>query len=160
MDSKLSEPLYEDDDLGGAAGKRRASLGADIEDDEEPHVQKSTVWIEDNGVAEEEGPEGEDSVDGELDSEGPEIVELEEEEPEEVEVGLDELLRERFEGKEDVDYEQEAAARWVLLATEKDEEPRPRAADEFVCQSCFLIKSRAQLAAASRSICKDCAKSR
>ena len=126
----------------------------------ELHLEKSIVSVEDKGGAEEEDPEGTVAEDGDLEGEAPEFVELEDEEPEEVEVGLDELLRERFEGKEDVDYEQEAAARWVLLATEKDEEPRPRAADEFVCQSCFLIKSRAQLAAASRSICKDCAKSR
>lgn len=33
---------------------------------------------------------------------------------------------------------------------------RPRNAEEFVCASCFLIKSRSQLADAARSLCTDC----
>jgi hypothetical protein len=125
----------------------------------ELHLEKSIVSVEDKGGAEEEDPEGTVAEDGDLEGEAPEFVELEDEEPEEVEVGLDELLRERLEAKEGIDYEEEAAARPVLVATEEDE-PRPRAAGEFLCQRCFLIKSRGQLADPSRSICNDCADGR
>ncbi len=61
----------------------------------------------------------------------------------------------------------------VLLAREVgdddlvrlDDEPRdglvsvttPIGADEFTCQSCFLVKRRAQLADEKRMICLDCA---
>jgi hypothetical protein len=46
-----------------------------------------------------------------------------------------------------------------------DDEPRdglstvttPIGADEFTCQSCFLVKRRAQLADAKKMICFDCA---
>jgi poly-gamma-glutamate synthesis protein (capsule biosynthesis protein) len=164
MDSKVSEPLHDDDNLGPAAGERRASLDADVDEEEEPDLEESDLeeaitWIEAEEGAEEEEPEAEKLDEGELKAEEPEIVELEEEEPEEVEVSLDELLRARFEGEERIEYEQEEEKRPVLV-TAGEEEPRPRAADEFVCQSCFLIKNRRQLANTTRSICKDCANGR
>ncbi|MBV8960942.1 MAG: DUF4193 family protein, partial [Actinobacteria bacterium] len=32
----------------------------------------------------------------------------------------------------------------------------PKQPDEFVCQSCFLVKHPSQLADAKRQLCRDC----
>jgi hypothetical protein len=39
------------------------------------------------------------------------------------------------------------------------EKSRLRAADEFLCESCFLVKHRRQLADATRLLCVDCVNS-
>lgn len=73
-------------------------------------------------------------------------------EGDEAEATLDEILRQRFEGEEE--YEEEAPEARAVAPTE--DEVRPRTADEFVCQSCSLVKLRTQLAGADRSLCRDC----
>ena len=77
----------------------------------------------------------------------------EEAEGDEAEATLDEILRHRFEGEEESE-EEEPEARAVAPSAE---EVRPRSADEFVCQSCFLVKHHTQLADPGQSLCRDCA---
>ena len=72
-----------------------------------------------------------------------------------VEVSLDVMLRERLHGDDDIeDEEPEVPEARVAL---DDDEVRPRADDEFLCRSCFLVKLRAQMADAQGSRCRDCA---
>jgi len=76
-------------------------------------------------------------------------------EPDEVEATLDEILKERLvvadEEEEDEDEvpdtEDKAEAGAKVL---------PKQPDEFVCQSCFLVKHPSQLADAKRKLCADC----
>ena len=42
-------------------------------------------------------------------------------------------------------------------AAEMDVDPEQATSDEFVCQSCFLVKRSNQLADRRRRICRDCA---
>jgi len=73
---------------------------------------------------------------------------------------------------DDGDDEEDEESLDVLLARDPDEElvrldeeprdglatvPPTIAADEFTCQSCFLVKRRAQLADEKKMICRDCA---
>jgi len=134
-----------------------AMFDTDLEEGDDAEVEDIFSLIEagEQELAEEEAEEG-------FEAEAPETVELEPEEPEEVEeveAALDELLRERLAGEAAVEYDEEgegAGERGLIVAT-AEEKPRPRAPDEFVCRSCFLIKHRRQLADAARWICKDCA---
>lgn len=72
-----------------------------------------------------------------------------EEEPDEVEPGLDVVLNGLLAGPE-ADDEDEAAS------GDGEEYVRRASADEFVCAGCFLIWSRRQLADARRRLCRDC----
>ncbi len=74
----------------------------------------------------------------------------------EVEASLDVILAERLRG-EDSEADEEL---------EDDEEDAPnqlatvipvRRPDEFLCQSCFLLKPPGQLADADHQLCRDCA---
>lgn len=68
---------------------------------------------------------------------------------------------------DETDEEEEESLEALLGTDETVTEPSPRVAgarapegigeDEFTCRSCFLVKSRAQLADADQLICSDCA---
>lgn len=105
--------------------------------------------LEDGAVATEATPDTEEAV-----------VEVEEEEDEEddddVEASLDVILKERLvvpdeEVEEDdgepTDAEDRADGATRVL---------PKQPGEFVCQSCFLVKSQTQLADRRRKLCRDC----
>jgi len=102
-------------------------------------------------------------------------VEVEEEEPEDVEVAEEPapLAREPEEG--DVESIQELLVKQEAKAAEEEEEdallalsreerleplavkvvpPQPH---EFVCQKCYLVKHRSQLKDKTRMLCRDCA---
>ncbi|NNN13107.1 MAG: DUF4193 family protein [Acidimicrobiaceae bacterium] len=69
----------------------------------------------------------------------------------EVEASLDDILRERLVVIDDDDDDLEADDRGETITR-----VLPRQPDEFVCQSCFLVKKRSQLADPKRSFCRDC----
>lgn len=70
-----------------------------------------------------------------------------------VEATLDEILKERLVVVEEDEEEDEPADR----ADEGDSgKVAPKRPDEFVCQSCFLVKHPSQLADAKRQYCRDC----
>lgn len=81
----------------------------------------------------------------------------EEEEPddEDVEASLDVILKERLVVPEEAEEDEDTAA-------DTDERPEaaskvlPKQPDEFVCQSCFLVKHPTQLADSGRMLCRDC----
>ena len=70
-----------------------------------------------------------------------------------VEATLDEILKERLVVVEDEEEDDEPADR-----TEEGDSGKvpPKRPDEFVCQSCFLVKHPSQLADAKRQYCRDC----
>jgi hypothetical protein len=73
-----------------------------------------------------------------------------EDDEEEIEASLDEIIRERFvvveDDEEDLEDDRAEVAVKVL----------PRQPDEFVCQSCFLVKNKIQMADKVRELCRDC----
>jgi hypothetical protein len=75
----------------------------------------------------------------------------EDEEDEEVESALDDILRERFVVSDLDDEPAEGDGESDALTR-----VRPRQPDEFVCQSCFLVKSMTQLADSEKMFCRDC----
>lgn len=70
-----------------------------------------------------------------------------------VEATLDEILKERLVVVEEDEEEDEPAERGDETDSGKVAPKRP---DEFVCQSCFLVKHPSQLADAKRQYCRDC----
>ncbi len=70
-----------------------------------------------------------------------------------VEATLDEILKERLVVVEDEEEDDEPADRGEEADSGKVAPKRP---DEFVCQSCFLVKHPSQLADAKRQYCRDC----
>lgn len=114
--------------------------------------------------------EGDDDLE-EVEIDDPEEAEAElaaasdEEDEEDDDASLDQLLSQRAasrRGSDDSDDDDDIMA----LASEK--EPRGTAdvaparvipikdREEFVCQRCYLVKARSQLADADRSLCRDC----
>ena len=108
----------------------------------------------------------------EVEIEDPEEAEAElaaagdEDEDEEDEASLDQLLSQRAAARRGSDDSDEDDDDIMALASEK--EPRGTAEvplsrvipvkdrEEFVCQRCYLVKARSQLADAERTLCRDC----
>jgi hypothetical protein len=76
-------------------------------------------------------------------------------EPDDVEASLDEILKERLVVVEDEDEDDEEAPDTDDRA-EATTKVLPKQPDEFVCQSCFLVKHPSQLADPKRQYCRDC----
>jgi hypothetical protein len=87
-------------------------------------------------------------------------------EDEEDEASLDQILSQRAAARRASDDSDEDDDDIMALASEK--EPRGTAEvplsrvipvkdrEEFVCQRCYLVKARSQLADAERTLCRDC----
>ncbi|GAC1588292.1 MAG: hypothetical protein NVS3B21_03910 [Acidimicrobiales bacterium] len=76
-------------------------------------------------------------------------------EPDEIEATLDEILKERLVVPEEEDDDEEETPD----ADERADgvgKVLPKQPNEFVCQSCFLVKHPSQLADATRMWCRDC----
>jgi hypothetical protein len=78
----------------------------------------------------------------------------EEVDDEDVEASLDEILKERLVVEDDEPDEDEPAD--PEDRGEGGERVVPKRPDEFVCQSCFLVKHPSQLADPERVLCRDC----
>lgn len=129
----------------------------DLEGDPAEHGN-DVLEIGPEGLAEEgvEGPSDEEEASREEEASPAEEAPDEVSGSEEVEAALDEIFRERLElglveEEQDEEDEEEAEESELVLL-----EVRP---DEFVCQRCFLIKSRSQLADPVARVCRDCANS-
>ncbi len=74
--------------------------------------------------------------------------------PDDVEASLDDILKDRLVIEEvEVDDEEEAE---VDDRNDGSSVVAPKRPDEFVCQSCFLVKHPSQLADKARTLCRDC----
>ena len=84
----------------------------------------------------------------------------EEEEESTVEASLEELLAKRTEEKGSEEEEEESI---LDLASGDDRaetltvKALPQQQNEFVCNNCFLLKHKSQLADRKRMLCRDCA---
>ncbi len=131
----------------------------DIDEEDLEGLAEEDILAEDDAV--DEGELGEDEEAEDLSEEAVAAAakaKKEEEDEDEFEVDhdveatLDEILKERL----------------VVEEEEEDDEPAdredqgdsgkvaPKRPDEFVCQSCFLVKHPSQLADAKRQYCRDC----
>lgn len=89
-----------------------------------------------------------------------------EDEDEEDEASLDQLLSQRAAARRGSDDSDEDGDDIMALSSEKEprgtaEVPLSRVVpvkdrEEFVCQRCYLVKARSQLADAERTLCRDC----
>jgi hypothetical protein len=126
----------------------------DLEEDlevEEVELDDPDALVDDADVA----------VDEEADEELPvAVVRPAEEEDDEipdaddVEASLDVILKERLVVEDEVEDDEGVE---VDDRGEGNERVLPKQADEFVCNSCFLVKNANQLANAKKGLCRDCA---
>ncbi len=134
----------------------------DLEDDLEPDLEDEDEDLDDDAAVdadEEEEGLGEDAVGAPrapaVAPEGEEGTDEDEEEEEDddVEASLDVILKERLvvedEEEEDEPADVEDRGDGALRVL-------PKQPGEFVCQSCFLVKSQGQLADGERMLCRDC----
>jgi hypothetical protein len=145
------DDVSEDDDQPG-----------DIDEEDLEGLAEEDI-LDDDDVGDDDEDLGDDEVEGdEEDEEGSAAAKkkaAEEEEEDELEVDhdveatLDEILKERLVVVEEDEEEDEPVDR----ADETDSgKVAPKRPDEFVCQSCFLVKHPSQLADAKRQYCRDC----
>ena len=73
--------------------------------------------------------------------------------PDDVEAGLDVILKDRLVVVEDVEEEEAPDPEERVEGAAKALTKRP---GEFTCQSCFLVKHPSQLADPDRMLCRDC----
>lgn len=74
----------------------------------------------------------------------------------EVEAGLDVILKDRLVVEDEVEDEEEDEAPDTDERAEGSVKVLPKRPEEFVCQSCFLVKHPTQLADDRRMLCLDC----
>ncbi|HUR77710.1 MAG TPA: DUF4193 family protein [Acidimicrobiales bacterium] len=140
-----------------------------VEDDQPGEIDEEDL----EGLAEEDLIDDEDIVDDDA------VLDDEEAIPEEDEAAVaaaaaKKAAEEEEEDELEVDHDVEATLdeilkeRLVVVEEEEDDEPTdredqadtgkvaPKRPDEFVCQSCFLVKHPSQLADAKRQYCRDC----
>jgi len=118
-------------------------LEADLEDEVLDDEELDLVDDEEEDVA--------IDADAVTDADEDDDEEEEEEDDDEVESALDDILRERFVVSDLDDEPSESEGEGDTLTR-----VRPRQPDEFVCQSCFLVKSMTQLADVEKMFCRDC----
>jgi uncharacterized protein DUF4193 len=130
LEGLAEEDIIDDDDLGDDDDEALAEDGAEGEDEEDE---------EGSAASKKKTKEEEDEDELEIDHD--------------VEATLDEILKERLVVVEEDEEEDEPADRADESDTGKVAPKRP---DEFVCQSCFLVKHPSQLADPKRQYCRDC----
>jgi hypothetical protein len=76
--------------------------------------------------------------------------------PDDVEADLDTILKDRLVAADDEQPDDEDEESEVDDRGDPVDRIAPKRPDEFVCRSCFLLKSPNQLADAKRKLCMDC----
>lgn len=180
MPKDIDQDVVDDDlgdtDLQGDADLEDLSEDEELLDDdedafEEDHDDAGDLDDEDDPLGDEDGAPVEPAVDsevvvavttgerGERATEGEETASEDEDDEEmdddDVEASLDVILKERLvvedEEQEDDDEPTDAEDR-----TDGALRVLPKQPGEFVCRSCFLVKSETQLADPKRLLCRDC----
>ncbi len=94
-------------------------------------------------------------IDDDLDEEEEEEEDEDVIDPDDVEAGLDVILKDRLVAvDEDEDEDEETPE--VDERGDASIKVLPKRPGEFVCESCFLLKHPSQLADAERMLCRDC----
>ena len=74
--------------------------------------------------------------------------------PDDVEADLDQILKVRIAAADDLDDEEEEEEEEA--GGEATGRVAPKSDSEFVCKSCFLVKSVSQRVAGTDDLCNDC----
>jgi hypothetical protein len=159
MADDLDEELEEDDALEEPEDISEDDLEEldedDIGDDE---IGDEDLADDDIDIDEEAGEDADEAGDGtpaaRTDTEEEEDEEDEEMLDEDVEASLDVILKERLVVQEEEDEEEDVPD--VEERGDSSGKVLPKQPDEFVCQSCFLVKHPSQLADRDRMLCRDC----
>lgn len=134
LDEALGDELEEDDlgdgDLDGD------ELGGDL--DEEADDEGSTIARRPGTTSDDDEEDDDDELD-----------------PDDVEASLDDILKDRL-VIEEVEPDDDEDTPEPEDRSEGASVVVPKRPDEFVCQSCFLVKHPSQLADAGRMLCRDC----
>jgi hypothetical protein len=148
LDEEDLEALSEDEDL--------------LEDDDAVVVDEDEDALDDEADEEDAAATGAkktkakakaaDADDEDEEEEDEEILDADD-----VEASLDVILKDRLvvEDEEEEDEEEEEVPDPEERAEGATKVP-PKRPDEFVCQSCFLVKHPSQLADSKKQLCRDC----
>ena len=120
--------------------------GDDIGDD------LGDVAVADEAVV---GDETDDAADDET-APAAEEDDEEEEDDSDVEASLDVILKERLVQDDDEDEDEDEPNDPEDRTAPEGGKVQPRQPQEFVCQSCFLVKHPSQMADPKRQYCRDC----
>jgi hypothetical protein len=154
-DAEDLEELNEDELLDEDELDDELEVDDDLEADDELVIDP---LADDVAVSDIEVPVGivvaEPSAESE-DAEGDDEDDLDDDE---VEAGLDVILKERLVVPDEDETEDEEEEETVDVDDRGDGTLRvlPKQPGEFVCQSCFLVKNETQLADGKRMYCRDC----
>jgi hypothetical protein len=156
-DEELEEPIVESDDADFEGEPDDVpfdeedidldELGDDDEvlvDDDDDALVDDVVEDEEDVVVEVVRPKAED--------EDEDDIELD---PDDVEASLDDILKDRL-VIEEVEIEDDEELPDTDNRDSESSVVIPKRPDEFVCQSCFLVKHPSQLADKARTLCRDC----
>jgi len=135
----------------------------DLDEDEVPE----DLDEDDAFVLDDDDALTEDDDDVDVDDRGPRVVAApassEEEDddediidPDDVEADLDTILKDRLVAADDEQPDDDDEENEVDDRGDPVDRIAPKRADEFVCQSCFLLKSNNQLADPKKKLCLDC----
>ena len=147
-DEAIDDDLEGDDDL--ADGDDDLEIGLEDDIDVEAVVDDTVARVVEAPAVKPKGDDEEDE----------DVVDLDEElHPDDVEVPLDALLKERTAAATLEDEEEEIEEEEPESDASADGPTRivPRRAGEFLCSSCFLVLPRNQLQDEERMLCRDCA---
>lgn len=154
-------------DTEGTMTPRKSTPKNEVELDEEFETDLDDDLDEDLDEVLEDGDDEEldDDVVADLDDDDEDSLEIPVAQPgaeedddvildaDDVEASLDEILKERL-VVDDTDDENESSDPDPI--GDGLDQVLPKQADEFVCRSCFLVKSFKQLADKKRELCRDC----
>lgn len=133
-DGELDEEDLEEDDLDDALVDDDLAVDAGDDDDEDEPEEEPRAKITDD-----EDEDDEDLLD-----------------PDDVEADLDTILKDRIAAAEEEEDDEESEPTDAEDRAGETGKIAPRRPGEFVCQSCFLVKSPSQLADAGSQLCVDC----
>jgi len=146
------EPDLDEDELDGDLDEDdlETDLDEDLADDTDV---LETVEDDEDDVVEDvvAVPVREKAGEGEEDEDDEDILD-----PDDVEADLDTILKDRIAAAEEEEEDEEDEPADVEDRSGDGGKILPRRPGEFVCQSCFLVKSPPQLADAKRMLCVDC----
>jgi hypothetical protein len=144
----------------------------EIDEPDDPDVVDLEALEDEEGLDDDIVDDLEDDLDvvdedeDEEDDDSPAVVTADEDEeedededvidPDDVEAGLDVILKDRLVAIDEEDDEDEEETPDAEERGDGSTKVLPKRPGEFVCQSCFLLKHSSQLADPARMLCRDC----
>ena len=153
VDLEEGEPELDETEIDEADFEGEEDFEADLVDDDELVDEEAIAEDEEAGEEEEAGaPAARPAKTGEEEGEEDDLEDVD---PDDVEADLDTILKDRIAAADDEEDEEEDE---VVDVDERGDTNKiqPRRPGEFVCQSCFLLKPRTQLADEKNQFCLDC----